>query len=202
MRKLGKLDNNPPKKEAPDEPDPSTLGFGDAKFWEDRYAKAGEATFDWLESYDTVKDYLGMFMPSPDIKIMIPGCGNAEFSEDLYDAGYEYQWNNDISESVIEQMAERNKDSRPNMKWLVMDITDMSEFESNYFDLIIDKGTMDALLCGNDAYLKVAKMLKESQRILKPGGHFFFISYGTPEAREYHFETPFLSFENGQTEIC
>ena len=61
---------------------------------------------------------------------------------------------------------------------------------------------MDALLCGDDAYLKVAMMLKETQRILKPGGHFFFISYGLPPAREYHFETPFLSFENGQTEIC
>ena len=133
---------------------------------------------------------------------MVPGCGNAEFSEDLYDAGYENQVNTDISAVVIEQMAERNKETRPNIEWLVMDITDMSEFESNRFDIIIDKGTMDALLCGNDAYLKVAMMLKESQRILKPGGHFFFISYGTPEAREYHFETPFLSFENGQTEIC
>ena len=59
-------------------------------------------------------------------------------------------------------MAERNKETRPNIEWLVMDITDMSEFESNRFDIIIDKGTMDALLCGNDAYLKVAKMLKES----------------------------------------
>ena len=93
---------------------------------------------------------------------MVPGCGNAEFSEDLYDAGYENQVNTDISAVVIEQMAERNKETRPNMEWLVMDITDMSEFESNRFDIIIDKGTMDALLCGNDAYLKVAKMLKES----------------------------------------
>ena len=59
-------------------------------------------------------------------------------------------------------MAERNEESRPNMSWQVMDITDMSAFESNMFDIAIDKSTIDALLCGDDAYLKVAQMLKET----------------------------------------
>ena len=56
-------------------------------------------------------------MPSKDIKIMVPGCGNAEFSEDLYDAGFENQVNIDISEVVIKQMAERNEEKRPNLKF-------------------------------------------------------------------------------------
>ena len=43
-----------------------------------------------------------------------------------------------------------------------MDITDMNEFESNTFDIAIDKSTIDALLCGDDAYLKVSQMLKET----------------------------------------
>ena len=37
-----------------------------------------------------------------------------------------------------------------------MDITDMSYFESNTFDVAIDKSTIDALLCGDDSYIKVA----------------------------------------------
>ena len=48
------------------------------------------------------------------------------------------------------------------MDYIVMDITDMSEFESNTFDLVIDKSTMDALLCGDDSFVKVAQMLKET----------------------------------------
>ena len=48
------------------------------------------------------------------------------------------------------------------MNFLVMDITDMNEIESNTFDLVIDKSTMDALLCGNDSFVKVAQMLKET----------------------------------------
>ena len=59
-------------------------------------------------------------------------------------------------------MKERNAEGRPSMDFVVMDITDMSEIESNTFDLVIDKSTMDALLCGNDSFVKVAQMLKET----------------------------------------
>ena len=43
-----------------------------------------------------------------------------------------------------------------------MDVTDMSVFESNSFDLAIDKSTIDAVLCGSDAFNNVAAMLKET----------------------------------------
>lgn len=58
-------------------------------------------------------------------------------------------------------MQDRNLE-RPLMEWKVMDVTDMSEFESNSFDIAIDKSTIDALLCGDDSFLKVAEMLKET----------------------------------------
>jgi ubiquinone/menaquinone biosynthesis C-methylase UbiE len=56
-------------------------------------------------------------------------------------------------------MTERNKD-KPDMKYQVMDICNMT-FPDNYFDLAIDKSTMDALLCGDNASLNVAKMTNE-----------------------------------------
>ena len=60
-----------------------------------------------------------------------------------------------------------------------MDITDLSQLESNTFDMAIDKSTIDALLCGDDAFLKVAQMLKETQRVLKSEtGVYFAVSYG------------------------
>ena len=59
-------------------------------------------------------------------------------------------------------MSERNTEKRPEMEWHVMDITDMSELADNTFDLAIDKSTIDALLCGDDAFEKVAFMLKET----------------------------------------
>ena len=77
-----------------------------------------------------------------------------------------------------------------------MDITNMPEVASNSFDIAIDKSTIDALLCGDDAFFKVAAMLKKTQRVLRTDGIYFAISYGRPEGRSFHFTTPFLSLEN------
>jgi len=75
-----------------------------------------------------------------------------------------------------------------------MDVTDI-RYDDNYFDVIIDKGTMDALLCGNKSFLSVAIMLKEVQRLIKTDGVFISISAGKPDNRIFHIERDFLSFE-------
>ena len=41
-----------------------------------------------------------------------------------------------------------------------MNVMDL-KYEENMFDLVIDKSTIDAILCGDCAFLNVAKMLKE-----------------------------------------
>jgi EEF1A lysine methyltransferase 4 len=106
-----------------------------------------------------LKSFLKEYIPT-DSKILILGCGNARFSEDMYDDGYHNIYNNDISSVVINQMAERNKD-REGMKYEVMDVCDMAKYEDGFFDIAIDKSTIDALLCGNNAFLNVARMTKE-----------------------------------------
>ena len=90
--------------------------YGDPNYWDDRYEKSGkDNTFDWLESYQSLSGVLEQFLGEKDSRILILGCGNAEFSEDLYDAGYENVVNIDISSVCIEQMNERNKEKRPKM---------------------------------------------------------------------------------------
>jgi hypothetical protein len=51
------------------------------------------------------------------------------------------------------------------------------------FDAIVDKGTIDCVLCGEHAAAAAAGMLSEAWRVLKPGGHYVGISYGTPKSR-------------------
>jgi hypothetical protein len=72
-----------------------------------------------------------------------------------------------------------------------MDVRNM-RFESNTFDLIIDKSTIDALLCGDSAFLNTALMMRECQRILRLDGAYMGISYGTPENRLLHYKRPHL----------
>lgn len=79
-------------------------------------------------------------------------------------------------------MTERNKD-KVGMNYEVMDICEMT-YPDNYFDIAIDKSTMDSLLCGENPVLHVAKMTKEVFRVLKPNGLFISLSFGKPENRE------------------
>ena len=81
-------------------------------------------------------------------------------SEDMYDDGYKAIWNMDISPLCIEQMIERNKEKRPEQNWEVMDVRDL-KYENEMFDVIIDKSTIDAIMCGDNAHMNVAIMLKE-----------------------------------------
>ena len=168
--------------------------YGDITYWEERYKNSEYTTFDWLENYPTLKEIiLSLNIPKETGQILNLGCGNSEFSENMYDDGFHNIKNIDISQSVIKLMSERSK-NRPEMSYEVMDVRDI-KYENNYFDLAIDKSTIDALLCGDDAFINVAKMIKEVQRVLKVGGYYMIISYGAPDYRIMHLNRKFEKFK-------
>ena len=49
-------------------------------------------------------------------------------------------------------MRRRHQDTRPEMQWLVADMTDTSAVFPNgeCFEVALDKGTLDAMLCTDD----------------------------------------------------
>ncbi|OXB33709.1 hypothetical protein J007_06636 [Cryptococcus neoformans] len=129
---------------------PTNEGYGTHEYWEERYAKESDGrTFDWFLS----PSYLIPFFEEltadidagKDARILMLGCGNSALGEVLYDAGWKNIVNIDYSKIVIEQMQERHVEKRPEMTWLEMDVMDL-KFGENEFDLVIDKGTMDAML--------------------------------------------------------
>jgi SAM-dependent methyltransferase len=54
------------------------------------------------------------------------------------------------------------------------------------FDVVIDKGTADALMCGSGAEETVRALVAEAARVLRPGGAFLLVSYGAPDRRLGH----------------
>lgn len=145
-----------------------------------------------LEDYETLRPILEELKLQKTVKLLNIGCGNSEFSERMYDDGYHLQTNIDICENVIKFMVERNHHRekmicKKNLIFLVdvMDIRDLQQ-DDETFDLVIDKSTMDALLCGDQSFLNVAIMTKEVQRVLKTNGIYLIISYGAPENRIVH----------------
>ena len=101
--------------------------------------------------------------------------------------------NIDFSEICIENMSSRNAEKRPEMKWVVMDIMDL-KYEDASMDIVLDKGTMDAIMCekgdvwniSDELAVKLDKMLSEVSRVLKPGGKYIYITFGQPHFRKPH----------------
>ena len=89
---------------------------------------------------------------------MLAGCGNSSLSDDMYKDGYTNITNMDYSPVVIRNMEEKY----PHMKWDVMDVMSMT-YSSGDFDVILEKGTIDALLVGEkDPW----RMSDESQELM------------------------------------
>ena len=78
------------------------------------------------------------------VLLFVLGCGNSTMSSKMYHDGYRDITNIDYSTVVIKKMREKYK-SINTLRWEVMDITDM-KFETETFDAIIEKGTLDSLL--------------------------------------------------------
>ena len=80
-------------------------------------------------------------------------------------AGYSSIINVDYSGVVIRRMTDLHKDI-PALSYLEADCRDMrQEFPTDgVFDLVLDKGTMDAMLCGAQSVESSSKMLHECYR--------------------------------------
>ncbi|EKX48138.1 hypothetical protein GUITHDRAFT_137072 [Guillardia theta CCMP2712] len=124
---------------------------------------------------------------------MIVGCGSSKLSKILYDLGHRRITNVDIDEGIIEDMKRKYEEEAPEMSWVTCDITKAKESleEDESFDLILDKGTLDALLCADgvtDGYMEIL-------RLLRVGGVFSVISFRPAELIAQFLRVPELPVE-------
>lgn len=159
--------------------------YGDALYWDSRYIQeAVVGPFDWYQRYSSLRPFVRKYIPTSS-RVLVVGCGNAVMSEDMVNDGYEKIMNVDISHVVIDMMR-RKYEHVPELQYMHMDVRDMSFFPDDSFDSVIDKGTLDSLMCGTNAPISASQMLGEVSRVLKPGGIYMLITYGDPTVRMPH----------------
>ena len=99
----------------------------------------------------------------------------------------------DFSKEVIKKR--RAKDLKGlTVRFLCIDVRQMKPFSSEEYDLIIDKGTIDCLLCEDNFIKEVLKAMMECYRVLKMGGKMLIISQGKPKLRNYLFRNKLVPF--------
>ena len=101
------------------------------------------------------------------MRAMNVGCGTGKMAESLAEAGFGNVVHTDVSPACVQLMREAYGTRLEGHTFEVDDATQM-KFADGEFDLVIDKGTLDALHCAGDS--PCLAMVAEVHRVLKPGG--------------------------------
>jgi len=120
------------------------------------------------------------------VRVLVVGCGNSALSKSLYDDGFTDIESVDYSSVVINQMQVLYRQI-PELRFCHMDVRSLT-YVDQHFDVVIDKGTLDAVLCGSDSTVNATHMLNECHRVLKNDGVFIVITYGAPQTRLCYLE--------------
>ncbi|KAJ0092742.1 hypothetical protein Patl1_24781 [Pistacia atlantica] len=187
----------------------TTQAYGESWYWDNRYSHES-GPFDWYQKYPALAPLINLYVPHRHQRILVVGCGNSAFGEGMVDDGYEDVVNIDISTVVIEAMQRKYSDHLPQLKCILhyinatllaryfndcymintklfamlpdfqMDVRQMDDFQTGSFDAVIDKGTLDSILCGSNSRQNATQMLIEVWRVLKDKGVYILVTYGAP----------------------
>jgi RAT1-interacting protein len=178
------------------------MSFGSSEFWEQWYQSRSQTAGieDQVEWYVTMTQMRQTLLDEVlkdryTARILIIGCGNSVLGEDLMSLGFKNVLSVDYSASVIKQMKLRFPQHATT--YVVADVCDMSKVvlashgESSSggsaFDVIIDKGTLDSILCCDDAGSATVRLFDELQAVAAPNATLVVVSDGMPHEREHYF---------------
>ena len=144
-------------------------------------------------SFSQIQPYLSNALSSTayqrdKTRVLVIGCGNSDFSHELYLHSQPHIINIDFSPIVIEEM----KRKAPHLTWEVMDMTKLA-YANSSFDVVVDKGSLDALLSthSKESSQDSNHMFNHISRVLDTSGCYICISL----AQDYILHT-LLSYFN------
>ncbi|MBP6881379.1 MAG: class I SAM-dependent methyltransferase [Candidatus Pacebacteria bacterium] len=124
-----------------------------------RITKSGRAYFGYLDLATEVSNA----MKNESIRILDVGCGDARFLKELKDKNYHDLHGIDYSEKAISFA----RLLLPEVIFSSADLTKGTSYSNNHFDVVFMIETLEHIIPD-----EIPSILKEIQRMLKPGGEF------------------------------
>lgn len=180
--------------------------FGTKSYWDDMYSGMGDFSseeYSWYFGWGEIKSHFVEYAPQPlkksnkkkrkgdddnndrteiEPKMLVPGIGNDSILLDLYNHGYSDITAFDYSQSAVDRQTELlsyNSQASDDIKLKVRDGRKLdAEWESR-FDIIFEKGALDAIYLSGDGYVNLA--VEELMRVIKQGGIFISVSGVVPQ---------------------
>lgn len=130
-----------------------------------------------------MKPFFRDFLPSPkNCRLLVPGVGNDGTLLDLHEFGYSNITAYDYSSSAIDRQSELlsySSQASADITLLVRDARNLDEAWTGTYDVIFEKGALDAIYLSGEGYVDLA--VKEMKRCLKVGGYVMSVSGVLPE---------------------
>ena len=161
--------------------------YAKKEYWDERFTK-DEGNFDWYVSYKQIRPHFERIFNPLDgpYDILMVGSGNSRLSIDMHEHGYANITNVDYCDIVLHKMRTQTCEAGLDQEFASMDATRMP-FRDSCFDIVLDKGTFDALACENNR-LPMQTLTQEMLRVTRKGGATVIITNGTEEKRVHYFE--------------
>ena len=161
-------------------------------YWEQRFK--AEAHYEWLASFAQIRHLLLPFLGPPTSRVLILGNGTSLLPLELAAEGFHSVTATDYVSEVVDAMRARHPGAP--VAWVVADMTALptSGLGAAAFDVVLDKGAMDALVSAEgDSWSPPPEALAVSRSVcegvaglLAPGGRFVQISFSQPHFRAAH----------------
>ncbi|MEW5307482.1 MAG: hypothetical protein WDW36_009876 [Sanguina aurantia] len=166
--------------------------YSQAAYWNSRYERE-LAAFEWHMGFSPLSELMEALWPQRNVALLQIGVGTSCLQEGMVQAGYVNSITNlDTSEVLVSHMAMLHK-AIPQLSYVTGNARAMPEQPSSSFDGVVDKGCLDAVLCGER--LGGHQVVQECHRVLRPGGVYLMISHSEPQARLQFLITPLLPWE-------
>ena len=120
--------------------------------------------------YSCLEPLLEGLLLSPDKIILELGCGDSPMVKDMKTHNQTCLHAVDFSETIIAKLIsdQCSLPKKEQISYCVQDARNMTCYDSNSFDLILEKGTVDAMLCDKrNGFDNVKNIIGEACRILK-----------------------------------
>ncbi|XP_033618492.1 EEF1AKMT4-ECE2 readthrough transcript protein isoform X2 [Fukomys damarensis] len=120
--------------------------YCEVQYWDLRYQGAADsAPYEWFGNFSSFRALLEPEL-RPEDRILVLGCGNSALSYELFLGGFPDVTSVDYSSVVVAAMEARYAHV-PRLRWETMDVRALG-FPDGSFDVVLEKGTLDALLAG------------------------------------------------------
>ena len=152
----------------------STGKYALPKFWDSKYQEY-PGCYEWYCCYSDIREQLLQYV-SKEHKILYIGAGTSYLAIEMNKEGFNNISCMDVSEEACKQMMEKISTKNYKVDYYLDNVFAMKA-ESGSFDIIIDKGLLDSLVCKEDCNSDIEKMMNEINRVLCRQGKYLCISH-------------------------